>query len=1248
MVNPNAIPLLAVFRFDKVLLQLDPFLNELTSMFERSTEKGSVWVTLKRSSLKSKVQRNKLATAGEPIEFRCLIRATDGKKTISTSVGQKDHQRFQASYATILKAHMTALKKRERKDKKKSAETLYEESASMSSPPEADRGEPSSSSLSGRAKLKKIPPIPIRQNNDNERSDPNILLASSLGLNHIRTRSSSSPLRYSSSLGAPSLLTQHSVNINDVTLRSKSSNPRKTIGQKVHTTHSKSLRPHSHLIPVLEGHHAAFAKEMQSPRFQEIMRLTSGRRKRNPDIKSFSHELNSKGVRPFPIWKHRTFGHMEEVMAAIRAKFEKLKEEVDSDLGGFAGDLVGILEKNLESEREWREKLEDLLVVAQQCAKMSPTKFWIKCESIVQNLDDKRQELPVGILKQAHTRLLFILTRCTRLVQFQKESGFEQDHILSLHQLSDLGVYSEQILKATQQKSSIPAGGDDMVEKQLKMSHGKEKNKLVTKESQADQHASVVIDSEEVATNKSVESTPVSYRMSSWRKLPSAADKRRKGQEYVDFPSKDELDHLLVKDDNAETLDTLSCHPEQSQSSSRTRKVSWGFWGDQQNLTYDDSMICRICEVEIPIVHVEEHSRICTIADRCDLKGLTVNERLERVCETIERILESWTPKSTPKSTDTHGESFEVGTVAISSVNDEFNDLSLERNNLTFRCSEELLDSTAEPDNTFVMEDLNLSPRISCDVRNCLKPDHGTKVSSAGSLTPRSPLVTPRTTQIEMLLSGRRTLSELESSEQINKLVEIARAVANANNCDYSALEYMVDRLDDLKYAIQDRKVDALIVETFGRRIEKLLQEKYISLCGQIEDEKVDSSNSMADEESSVEDEAVRSLRASPINTCSKDRTSIEDFEIIKPISRGAFGRVFLTRKRATGDLFAIKVRFFYSFTCRENLYLVMEYLNGGDLYSLLRNLGCLDEDMARVYIAEVVLALEYLHSLNVVHRDLKPDNLLIGQDGHIKLTDFGLSKVGLINSTDDLSAPSFSTNGFLGDDEPKPRHSSKREERQKQSVVGTPDYLAPEILLGMGHGATADWWSVGVILYELLVGIPPFNAEHPQQIFDNIINRDIQWPRVPEEISFEAYDLMNKLLNENPVQRLGATGATEVKRHAFFKDVNWDTLARQKAMFIPSAEALDTSYFMSRYIWNPEDEHCAGGSDFDDITETCSSGSGSDLLDEDGDECGSLAEFNGPPLEVQYSFSNFSFKNLSQLASINYDLVIKNSREST
>ncbi|PKI76727.1 hypothetical protein CRG98_002895 [Punica granatum] len=197
-------------------------------------------------------------------------------------------------------------------------------------------------------------------------------------------------------------------------------------------------------------------------------------------------------------------------------------------------------------------------------------------------------------------------------------------------------------------------------------------------------------------------------------------------------------------------------------------------------------------------------------------------------------------------------------------------------------------------------------------------------------------------------------------------------------------------------------------------------------------------------------------------------------------------------------------VRFFYSFTCRENLYLVMEYLNGGDLYSLLRNLGCLDED---------VLALEYLHSLCVVHRDLKPDNLLIAHDGHIKLTDFGLSKVGLINSTDDLSGPAVSGTSMLGVDEQAQLSASEdqKERWKKRSAVGTPDYLAPEILLGTGHGFTADWWSVGVILFELIVGIPPFNAEHPQTIFDNILNRNIPWPRVPEEMSPEAKDLIDR-----------------------------------------------------------------------------------------------------------------------------------------
>ncbi|XP_060203426.1 probable serine/threonine protein kinase IRE isoform X2 [Lycium barbarum] len=1112
-------------------------------------------------------------------------------------------------------------------------------------------------------KLRKIPPIPVRHRVDDDDEEEEeedesggsatSSEASILGLNHIRTRSAPSPLRICNSIVNSPLDVEYSH-----TLSSKSSSSvqhSSEQGKKVQWSQSKPLKVPSPSILSAEGSHTAFSKEMQSPRFQAILRVTSGRRKRVPDIKSFSHELNSKGVRPLPFWKSRALGRMEEIMVMVRAKFDKLKEEVNSDLGIFAGDLVGILEKTSESHPEWRESLEDLLVTARRCTKMPPSEFWSKCEGIVQNLDDHRQELPVGTLKQAHTHLLFILTRCTRLVQFQKESGYEEDHILAFHQLSDLGFYPERLSGSKSQDLSARRGQKFPVYEQ---------SNLPAKHDPTNE----VGDAVEVSTAKSVASSAAScYRMSSWKKLPSAADRGRRGNDSVETtPSKGKTDGLQHKEEMDHFGNTPLCPPEHSEETSKIKKVNWGMW-DQPCLSYEDSFICRICEVEIPTVYVEQHSRICTIADRCDLKGWTVNERLERVVDTLERILESWTPKST----DTGAGSPDVSRGSTLNMPEELDALLVKQNGLSQQCSEDVLDCLPESDSRCLLENVNSLTDIS------------KKQSLAGSLTPRSPLVTPRTGQIELMLSGRLMVSEHENYQQINKLLDIARSVANANNNDYGTLEYLLDRLEDLKYAIQDRKVDALVVETFGRRIEKLLQEKYVLLCGHIEDEKVEPSNTLGDEDSSTEDDTSRSVRASPINTLSKDRTSIEDFEILKPISRGAFGRVFLARKRATGDLFAIKVlkkadmirknavenilaerdilisvrnpfvvRFFYSFTCRDNLYLVMEYLNGGDLFSLLRNLGCLEEDMARIYIAELVLALEYLHSLNIIHRDLKPDNLLIGSSGHLKLTDFGLSKVGLINSTDDLAGPSVPSAAFLGEDRSKmDEHSFKREQRQKNSVVGTPDYLAPEILLGMGHGATADWWSVGVILFELLVGVPPFNAEHPQQIFDNIINRDIPWPKIPEEMSLEAYDLINKLLHENPVQRLGATGAGEVKRHPFFRHINWDTLARQKATFVPSADAHDTSYFMSRYIWSPEDENVNGGSDFYELSEsgsaTCSSSSYSNLQDEEGDECGNLADFSTPSLNVNYSFSNFSFKNLSQLASINYDLIGKTTKES-
>ncbi|XP_077214183.1 putative serine/threonine protein kinase IRE [Tasmannia lanceolata] len=1179
-----------------------------------------------------------------------------------------------------------------------------------------------------RSKLRKIPRIPIRrdsasevQNLEKEESskrdredgmepghgNSSPILASSLGLNHIRTRSQPSPLRFSSSTTpTPSDPDNGRSKHKDGDARpighSLAFPPYDPLlakqGKKSPWFQSKSFRGPFPNHSEMEEHHAAFdtAKEIQSPRFQAILRVTSGRRKRSPaDVKSFSHELNSKGVRPFPLWKPRGLSHPEAIMVVVRAKFDRLKEEVDSDLAFFAVYLVDILEKHSEGHPEWNETLEDLLLVARDCAKLSSSEFWSKCESIVQKLDDRRQELSTGILKQVHTRILFILTRCTRLLQFQKEVGLTEDeHILGLHQLSDLGVYLDKG-SGDAHAGLKSLSGKDMRTKHTRKSHMQGQNSSDMNQDHFGHH----IHQSDGETAKSNDSPASRDRMSSWKKFPSATEKNQK-LDTLQPISKTEMD----SNENTNYLNRPACNSGHlsnlSDPSLSPLKASLGHWRDQQNLADENAIICRICEVEVPTVHVEDHSTICTIADRCDLKILGVNERLERVAETLERILES----CTAERSDSEGVgSPEVTKSSTSSITEDYDDLSPNKNNLAHSYSEDIIDCLPEANSSLSFDDLKGFPSLSCKI-NCVPiTDQHVSDSSVASMTPRSPLLTPRTSQIELLLSGRSTITEYESFQQIHDLLNIARYIASVNTNDKGSLRYLLSSLEVLQNVVQDRKVDALIVETFGRRIEKLLREKYLQLMKMV-DGTVDSSTMTFDEDGSVEDTAC-CVQASPINSnlkdqksienveilkpTSRDRTSIEDFEIIKPISRGAFGRVFLARKRITGDLFAIKVlkkadmirkkavesilaernilisvrnpfvvRFFYSFTCRENLYLVMEYLNGGDLYSLLRNLGCLDEEMARVYIAEVVLALEYLHSLNVVHHDLKPDNLLIAHDGHIKLTDFGLSKVGLINCTDDLSGPAVSGTTLIVDDDELRQSSTpqmqKREERQKHSAVGTPDYLAPEILLGMGHGTTADWWSVGIILFELLVGIPPFNAGHPQQIFDNIMNRDIPWPQVPEVMSHEAYDLISKLLIENPVQRLGATGAGEVKRHAFFKNINWDTLARQKAAFIPSAEdAYDTSYFTSRYVWNPaEDGHEAPdvADDFEDMSDTCSSScscsTASFLQDEDGDECGNLADFGAATLSVKYSFSNFSFKNLSQLASINYDVLLKSSKD--
>ncbi|XP_009954100.1 PREDICTED: microtubule-associated serine/threonine-protein kinase 4, partial [Leptosomus discolor] len=268
-------------------------------------------------------------------------------------------------------------------------------------------------------------------------------------------------------------------------------------------------------------------------------------------------------------------------------------------------------------------------------------------------------------------------------------------------------------------------------------------------------------------------------------------------------------------------------------------------------------------------------------------------------------------------------------------------------------------------------------------------------------------------------------------------------------------------------------------------------------------------------------------------------------------ILRNQIQQAFVERDILTFAENPFVVSMYCSFETRRHLCMVMEYVEGGDCATLMKNMGPLPVDMARMYFAETVLALEYLHNYGIVHRDLKPDNLLVTSMGHIKLTDFGLSKVGLMSLT---------TNLYEGHIE-----KDAREFLDKQ-VCGTPEYIAPEVILRQGYGKPVDWWAMGIILYEFLVGCVPFFGDTPEELFGQVISDEINWPEKDEAPPPDAQDLITLLLRQNPLERLGTGGAYEVKQHQFFRSLDWNSLLRQKAEFIPQLESEDdTSYFDTR-----------------------------------------------------------------------------------
>lgn len=321
----------------------------------------------------------------------------------------------------------------------------------------------------------------------------------------------------------------------------------------------------------------------------------------------------------------------------------------------------------------------------------------------------------------------------------------------------------------------------------------------------------------------------------------------------------------------------------------------------------------------------------------------------------------------------------------------------------------------------------------------------------------------------------------------------------------------------------------------------------------------------------SVEDQEALTMKAF---FASVSNIGLQHFVVGDTLGTGTFGRVRLVQANYQGTLrtFALKmlkkteiirlkqvehikaekailsrithpyiVNLYHTFQDERCIYMLMEYVVGGELFSQLRREGRFVNDTARFYASEIILALEYLHNQNIVYRDLKPENLLLDKDGHIKITDFGFAKVV---------------------------------EDRTWTLCGTPEYLAPEIIQSKGHGKGVDWWALGILIYEMLAGYPPFYDDNPFGIYQKILAGKIDFPR---HFDPNAKDLIKKLLTADRTKRFGClkAGAGDIKTHKWFKGVEWDKLAfRQvKPPMVPQvAGDTDTSNF-DKYPDSEEDQ---------------------------------------------------------------------------
>ena len=290
----------------------------------------------------------------------------------------------------------------------------------------------------------------------------------------------------------------------------------------------------------------------------------------------------------------------------------------------------------------------------------------------------------------------------------------------------------------------------------------------------------------------------------------------------------------------------------------------------------------------------------------------------------------------------------------------------------------------------------------------------------------------------------------------------------------------------------------------------------------------------------------------------------LSDYEIGETLGTGSFGRVRISKNRKTNEYVAMKIMKkveilkskqadhianeikilsmidhpfvikFEGFTQDDKyLYLALELINGGELFTYLRGVGRFPVDQARVYIAQIVSIFEYLHSKNIIYRDLKPENILIHKSGYLKLTDFGFAKIV---------------------------------EGRTYALCGTPEYLAPEIILNKGHGKPVDWWTCGILLYEMIAGIDPFSDDDPMMVYQKILKGKIKFP---SGFDSNAKSLVKHLLESDLTKRYGNLkgGVKDIKGHRFFKELNWEKLINMELTppYIPKVKsASDISNFSS------------------------------------------------------------------------------------